>query len=701
MESTKTEEAQRKELRNRRHFSFRLNVFFFATFFVFSVLIVRLAILQFVEGPTLREEEHKMGTRNVPIPPIRGNIYDSEGRPIAYSTSTQSLYFTLEPGTKEEAGRQLAAALVDAFNRYGDKTKDPLTAEKVFEYMDFGGTVHYPYQPRRIKSGLTKEEIAFFSENRADFKGIDVIEESIRQYSEDKVAVQLVGYMKKLQGADALDKYKNIKSEETDPTLKYLSTEEVGFDGLELMYQDELRGRNGLKTYPVNNESRIIGPMQLTKPIKGDNLFLTINKDVQLKTQQAIMDHLQFMKEAPEKSLFHDGYQATTGFAVAMEVKTGKVVSMASMPDYDPNLWQGGISPKDYDAVRYFTSNGAIREVQAPYEDNKERAKHPSSLVFLGSTQKPLTILVGLAEKLITPASRFTDPGYFAFGAKGHETRVRNSMDAANGSLTPSTAIAKSSNAYMSKMVGNELYMRDGEQGVEIWDNYMKQFGLGVTTGSGLPGESKGDANYLKEVKKGSAQSALIYASFGQQGRYTALQLAQYAVTLASHGKRMKPQFVDQIKDAAGNVVQPYQPEVLNTIDFPDSFWETIEKGMAQVPVQGFEGFPYDFLRKTGTSEQDVAGGRVENGVFIAYAPAEDPTLAVAVVVPQGGFGGWAAAPIARKIFDAYDEAIGLTGTPRKPAAPPAGTATGADAGAGTGEAAGVRTDAGAETGGE
>jgi len=702
VESTKTEEAQRKELRNRRHFSFRLNVFFFATFFVFSVLIVRLAILQFVEGPTLREQEHKMGTRNVPIPPIRGNIYDSQGRPIAYSTSTQSLYFTLEPGTKEETGRQLAAALVDAFNRYGDKTKDPLTADKVFDYMDFGGTVHYPYQPRRIKSGLTKEEIAYFSENRADFKGIDVIEESIRQYSEDKVAVQLVGYMKKLQGASALEKYKNIKSEETDPTLQYLDLEEVGFDGLELMYQDELRGRNGLKTYPVNNESRIIGPMQLTKPVKGDNLFLTINKDVQLKTQKAIMDHLQFMKEAPAKSLFHDGYQATTGFAVAMEVKTGKVVAMASMPDYDSNLWQGGISPKDYDEVRYFTSNGAIREVQAPYEDSKERAKHPSSLVFLGSTQKPLTILVGLAEKLITPNTRWTDPGYFAFGARGHETRVRNSMDAANGSLTPSTAIAKSSNAYMSKMIGNELYMRDGDKGVEIWDSYMKQFGLGVTTGSGLPGESKGDANYLKEVKKGSAQSALIYASFGQQGRYTALQLAQYAATLASHGKRMKPQFVDQIQDASGNVVQPYQPEVLNTIEFPDSYWNTIEKGMLQVPVQGFEGFPYDFFRKTGTSQQGVAGELLDNGVFIAYAPAEDPTLAVAVVVPQGGFGGWAAAPIARKIFDAYDEAIGLTGTPRKPA-PPVTAYMGASADADTeaGAEEGVQAGTGAETVGE
>ncbi len=668
MSNSKTEEAQKRELRNRRNFSFRLNVFFFVTFFVFSVLIVRLAILQFVEGPALKAREHDIGTRNVPIPPIRGNIYDSEGYPIAYSTSTQSLYFTLEPGTKKEAGQELAAKLVEVFNRYGDPA-EKLTVEEVFSYMDFDGRVHLPYQPRRLKSNLTKEEIAYFSENRQLFKGIDIVEESVRQYSEEKVAVQLVGYMKQLKGATTLDKYKDINSNKTDPTLTYLESEEVGFDGLELMYQDELRGRNGLKSYPVNNESRIIGPMELTKPVKGDNLYLTIHKDVQLATQKAIMDHLQFMKNASPASTYYDGRYATTGYAVAMEVKTGKVVAMASMPDYDPNLWQGGISPKDYEDVKFYLSNGAIREVQAPYENDKERMKHPSSLVFLGSTQKPLTILVGLAENLITPGTRWNDPGYFAFGAKGHETRVRNANNAANGVLTPSTAISKSSNAFMAKNIGDALYKRDGKEGVDIWDSYMKQFGLGVTTGSGLPGESKGDLNYFKEVKSGSAQSALIYASFGQQGRYTALQLAQYATMLANRGKRIKPQFVNEIRDAAGNVVQPFQPEVLNEVHFPEEYWRIVEEGMSKVPVQGFEGFPYSFNRKTGTSQQGIAGQIVENGVFIAYAPAKNPTLAVAVVVPQGGYGGWAAAPIARKIFDAYDEAIGLTGTPRKAAA--------------------------------
>ncbi|MCD9023931.1 peptidoglycan D,D-transpeptidase FtsI family protein [Cohnella silvisoli] len=671
MSNNLTEEAQKRELRNRRHFSFRLNVFFFFTFFIFSLLIVRLAYLQFVEGDSLRAKEHEIGSKQVSVPPIRGNIYDSNGTPIAYSVSTQSLYYTLDMKMKEADGKALAASMVEIFDKYGAKNAKKLTAQDVFDDMDLNGSVHYSYQPRRIKSGLTKEEVAYFSEHRDQFKGIDVVEESIRQYSQDKVAVQLVGYMKKLSGASKLEKYKDINNEQTDSTLKYISTEEVGVDGLELMYQDELRGRNGVKEYPVNNQSEIIGPMKLTKPIKGENLYLTINKDIQIVAQQAIMDQLQLIRTSPSKQF--ENTKATTGYAVAMEVDTGKVVAMASMPDYDPSVWQGGISTKDLEQIQFFQYNGAIKEVYPPYPDDKERKNHPSSLVYLGSTQKPLSVLVGLNEKLFNTHTMFNDIGYFEFGKEGHKVRVSNASNAVNGPLNATSAIAKSSNAFMSAMVGNELYRKykGNVEGVDVWDNYMKQFGLGVTTGSGLPSESAGVVDYYHEAEKASTQSALIRAAWGQQGRYTALQLAQYAATLASHGKRMRPQFVDVIKDVNDNVTQPYQAEVLNTVDFPDSYWNAIEAGMAQVKVTGFEGVQYTFLRKTGTSQQDVGNRpRVENAVFIAYAPAKNPKLAVAVVVPDGGYGGWGAAPIARKIFDAYDEKVGLTGTPRKPAAP-------------------------------
>jgi len=677
------DDPQKREIINRRHFSFRLNFFFFVAFALFSILIVQLAILQFVDGPKLAAEGSKKGTREVPIPPIRGNIYDSTGYPIAFSTSTQSLYFTIQsqPNKSEDNSwakieKEMAKKLAKVFADYGDPTKT-MTEDDIIRQMDLDFRINTISTPRRIKSGLTNKEIAYFMENRTSLKGIDILEESVRNYDDSSIAVQLVGYLKKYKGGvrDNFSFYKE-KSLEKDAKLKYLEEEDVGVDGLEFMYQDVLRGRNGLKSYPVNNAEQVVGPMQITNPEKGSDLYLTINKNMQLKTEDAIMEHLKKIRTSSNS--FERAPYAETGFAVAMEVDTGKIVTMASMPDYDPNIWAGGrISPEDYDNFGNVLTNGTISTVYGNYETRAERDKHPSSIVPSGSVLKPLSILVGLNEGLFTPTTIYTDTGVFSFGKKGYETFIRNSQNHVYGNIDAAKAIEHSSNTFLAKMVADKLYMRgtqNGKSSIEIWDDYMKQFGLGVLTGSGLPNESKGVIDYFNEAERGSPQSALVFASFGQQGRYTTLQLAQYVTMLANHGKRLKPQFVNEIKDSDGNVIQGYTPEVLNTIDLPEEYWKEIEAGMSKVSSKGFENFGYSYMRKTGTSEQDVASRRAENAVFIAYAPADNPKLAVAVVVPDGGYGSYGASPIARKIFDAYDEEIGLTGVPKKKTTDPTGT---------------------------
>jgi cell division protein FtsI/penicillin-binding protein 2 len=359
------DDPQKREIVNRRNFSFRLNLFFFITFALFSLLIVRLAILQFVEGPTLSAAGLDKSTKSVKLPPIRGNIYDSEGYPIAYSTSTQSLYYSIQPGMKEEAAKQLArdmaVELEKVFVERGDPAKE-MTIDDIIRQMDLEFRKDIISTPRRIKSGLTKEEVAYFMENRTSYPGVDIMEESVRNYDSDSIAVQLVGYLKKYNGVrENLDFYK-AKKDETDPQLQYLELEDVGVDGLERMYQDVLRGKNGLKTYPVNNAQRIIGPMRITNPEKGANLYLTINKNVQLKTEQAITDQLKKISTSSNK--YERAEYAKTGFAVAMEVDTGKVVAMASMPDYDPNIWAGGrISSEDYDNFGTVLANGTISTV--------------------------------------------------------------------------------------------------------------------------------------------------------------------------------------------------------------------------------------------------------------------------------------------------------------------------------------------------
>ncbi|WP_274652488.1 peptidoglycan D,D-transpeptidase FtsI family protein [Paenibacillus humicola] len=653
------DDPQKREIANRRHFSFRLNLFFFATFFLFSVLIVRLAILQFVEGPTLKVDEKDRSSHSVPTPPIRGNIYDSSGQPIAYSTATQSLYYTIQPGSDREDSEAVARQLMDVFTKLGDKS---ITLQDIIDNMDLDYKKYSAGTPRRIKTGLSDREVAYFLENRDKFKGIDIIEESVRHYTRDPepIAVQLVGYLKKYGGGADSTMYKD-KPKPTDPQLQYLPTEDVGFDGLEYMYQDFLRGKNGLKTYPINSLGQVVGAPAVTPPQRGDDIYLTINRYVQLKTQEAITDQLHHLQTTGGSD---QAKNAKTGYAVAIEVKTGKVIAMASMPDYDPNIWEGGrITTDEYNKIQYSLPNGTISPVN-PYSTPKEQNKHPSSIVFLGSTQKPLSVLIGLNEKLFTTSSTWTDTGAFYYG-KDHR-RIGNAYGHAYGTLDPSMAIAKSSNPWMAKMVGDALYRKDGDKGVDIWDHYVKQFGLGVSTGSGLPHENNGIIGYFHERQAASAQSALIFSAFGQMGRYTTLQLAQYVATLASEGKRMKPQFVSEVKDANGNVVQSFKPVVLNTVNFPQSYWNEVFTGMSKVSVPAFNDAPYKVLRKTGTSEQQVSGGKiVDNAVFIAAAPAENPVIAVAVVVPEGGFGASGAGPIARKIIDAYDEAVGLHGVPK------------------------------------
>nr|WP_285855457.1 penicillin-binding transpeptidase domain-containing protein [Paenibacillus cellulositrophicus] len=649
----------------------RINLFFFSTFIIFCVIIIRLAILQFVEGPTLTEKESSNIVKDVPLPPVRGTIYDASGVKLAYSTPTQSLYLTLMKDYSEKNGKKnrpeaekMAEDLLEVFNKYGNPSGEKMTKQDIIDAMDLDYKKYSGYSPRRIKMDLSNKEIAYFSEHKSDFPGIAIEEESIRHYDPDTVAVQTIGYIRTFKGSKTLTKYKTIDEKQrsgdaqTDPGLIYTEPEFVGYDGLELMYQDDLRGKNGYKKVPIDPRNMPEGVEEIVPPEKGHNVYSTINKEIQLQTEQAITDQLSWLHTHPVSGKLHPN--ATTGFAVAMEVKTGNIVAMASMPDYDTNVWQSGsISPENWDKIQNIYQNGTIRS----FNPGKS-GSHPESVVLLGSTMKPLSVLIGLKEGLIRTNTYYNDTGAAYFGKEGHQTRVQNSQGHVYGGMDPARAIEKSSNAFMVDEIGKKLYEKYGSKAIQVWDSYMTSFGLGVSTGSGLPGEWEGRKEYMDVKAAGSAQAAMAYASFGQQGKYTTLQLAQYAAMLANEGKRLKPQLVSKITDDKGNIIKTFKPEVLNTVDFKQSYWDEIKRGMKS-DVSSFEGFPYSFARKTGTSTQSVGGKLIDNGVFIAFAPKENPVLAIAVMIPEGGFGSQSAAPIARKIFDAYDEVYGLDGVPK------------------------------------
>ncbi len=658
----------------------RLNLFFFGTFFIFCIIIVRLAGLQFTEGALLTEEEIKRDTKFVPLAAMRGIIFAAGGEQIAYSTPVESLYLTLnkeytakttdkvtgETSLTEKAknkSNDLAARLVAEFEKYGSADAPKLTQQDVLDLLDLDFKKYLGYVPRRIKAGLTSEEIAYFMEHKDEYPGITIVEERVRHYDKDTVAVQTVGFGKPFKSTEDIAMYKNIRSamkDNSSPGLMYKTEEYVGFDGLEMQYQRELRGENGYQVISVTPLNMAEKVEQTVPPVKGNNIWMTINKNVQMKTEQAILDQIKWLHTNAVQGETHP--DALTGYAVAMEVETGNIVAMASMPDYDSNVWTKDSLPTSvWNKIMNNHLNGTITS------NSSGRSGHDfSSLVFLGSTIKPLSVLIGLNEGFFNTSSTYPDVGITYFG-KDDKSSVRNSSGHVYGKLYPADAIKQSSNVFMVDMVGKQLYKKYlGDKGVEVWDEYMKKFGLGVSTQSGLPGESPGQINYTDFKAAGSSQAALVYASFGQQGSYTTLQLAQYATTLANEGVRIKPQLVSKITDAQGKVVKEFKKEVLNSVTFDKSFWREIKQGMSS-KVSAFDDFPYDFARKTGTSEKtDRKNINRDNGVFIAFAPRENPKLAVAVVIPEGGFGSNSAAPVARKIFDAYDWEYGLDGVPKK-----------------------------------
>lgn len=664
------------EVRRQRSFGLRLNLFFFSVFVIFSVIIVRTAMLQFVEGPDLKQEAVSRVTRDIPMQPVRGNILSAEGVPIAYSKPTQTLYATplKNFGDNSEQGlsnrpelKKVVNELLAKFAELNPSGEQPTLEEMVGKgstagLLDLNNKSHYGYMPRKIKTELNDTEIAYFKEHKNEFKGVlmlEVVEETTREYNADSVAVQTVGYLsqfKRVRENKNFPFYQDIYKKqaiESSPTVQYSEDEIVGYYGLEQQYQKELRGKNGYKRIEITPQSMAKegGVDSIVAPVKGNDLWLNINKEVQTATEKAITDQIQSMRSSNP--------YISTGFAVAMEVDTGNVVAMASMPDFDPNYYKtGGISTEHYNEIQYLYSNGTIR-AKAP-DDERNKAE---SVVYMGSTIKPLSVLVGLKEGVITPFSDYYDKG-FTYLNESDKKGIKNAGGHFLGSIGPRTAIEESSNTFMIDMIGKKLLSKYGSTVVDVWDKHMKEFGLGVPTEVDLPGEQSGTMDYTNDSE--SLLTRMAYASFGQQGKYTTMQLAQFTVMLANRGERLKPHIVGKITDAKGNEVYTAKREVLNKAEYSNDYWDLVQKGMNTKLTGTFDDFPYDFARKTGTSTQEARGHQIDNGVFIAYAPRENPKLAVAVVVPEGGFGSQSAAPIARKIFDAYDYEYGLDGIAKK-----------------------------------
>ncbi|GED12601.1 penicillin-binding protein 2 [Aneurinibacillus migulanus] len=670
-------DMEKKENERRKQIFVRLNFLLVLVFSVFAVVIFRLAYVQIVKGETYIQEASSKSDKKVPIPALRGSIYDKHGNLIVYSRASFVAVFQEENGMKKADFVSLATRLSTILK--GTTKEDLLKKMDVGYHYKNGEIAQVPRQTQKflekdLKYDLSKEEIAYLAEHRTELKGISVVTKPIRKYDSKHVAVQAIGYVRPFNVADNqnIEFYRQRKD-------SYLPNQMVGYDGIERSYEEVLRGENGYRIYQINSRQAILGQIAETPPKNGHNLYLTIDQRVQMETRDFIKNFLPKLRATGRNASY-----AKTAYAVAMEVKTGKIVAMVSYPEYDPNIWTSNPDQETYEANQYSFTNGTIRS--APYDVRPktgkaaqlETYKHPASLVPAGSVIKPATVLMGLSEG--TAPYYYSDRGAYQYGGAGDI--IRNDSGHSYGALTPQTAIEKSSNTYMA-LVGHNLAKKYKKNAVPIMQKYMHAFGLGIKTGVDLPNESAGGEDFLVMNKKYGPVAAMVQASFGQQGRYTAMQLAQYTATVANKGVRMKPQLVDRIVDINGNVVRPFKPEVLSVLKESDSYWNIVHQGMARVASSGtarnaFAGFPYRVAAKTGTSQQDIyvpdsvdfskkvnwrKYKEINNGVFVSFAPVDNPKLAVAVIVPEGGYGGPSAGIIARAIYDSYEKHVGLDPT--------------------------------------
>lgn len=665
-----TDKQKKLEKKRKKVLYGRLHILWLSVFFLFVLLMLKISAVQLVDGDKYARLAEDLNIKELPIIAPRGAIYDRSGKPLVTNEPIFAAVY-IETNHDDKKKIDLAKRLAKLFG---------MKPSEVMEAMDIGVDIkgkerqpkQPPYVPRKIKDRLTEDQVAKIRERPHDFPGVNVIYEPVRVFRDDTIAVQTIGYVRSFAGSQQIKKYKEIKAK--DPKA-YLDWEQVGYDGIELSYQDELRGKHGSRLVRVDKSGKITQELEQTNPEIGNSLYLNIDETIQLKGEEFVEQHLRYLRSwsAGRKYSPH----AKNAYAVLMEVKTGKVRAMISYPDYDPNIWKQNVPNQLFKKeLNYVMNNGTIfptpHDVRSASNPEEEVHRHPQSVLPMGSTYKPLNILMMLNEGIISPWTDYYDRGILYYARS--TPPIRNSGGHGYGYLNPRTALQKSSNVYMA-WTANILYNKTGgEKGnsLDILSKYNKMFGLFTKTGVDLPRESTGTEDYKQMVKNNSSvQGALVLSSFGQTERPTTLQLAQFVATIANDGVRMQPQLVDKIVDADGNVVKKIKPKVMSKANIPKEYFRTVQEGMKLVTSPGgtasqlFHKLPYKVAAKTGTSEQDIPISyngkfshmkRVENAVMVAYYPANDPKVAAAVVVPEGGFGSQGAGPIVEKLFELYHE---------------------------------------------
>ncbi|MES5896479.1 penicillin-binding transpeptidase domain-containing protein [Bacillus cereus group sp. RP43] len=511
----------------------------------------------------------------------RGKIFDQNGVILATNKQVKSLYCT---SNDEKLSNQDTSNTLAFFNQFSNEFQHDFSTEDVKSQLQ-QSCKKQTMNDIPLYSEINESELTFINKNKPN--NVIIKDEWIRYYPKNEIASQVIGYV------------------ENDLNSKYGP---VGKSGIELQYENDLKGKPGKTLIFKMNNKKFLWNIQ--KAQKGKDIQLALDSKLQQKTEEALRSQIKQIRDAK------------AGYAVVTDVKTGAILTMANSAVFNPNTLHTHVSSKN-ENIKSLSQNKAIQKL-----------KYGESYVNIASIIKPLTILIGLNEKLFQPEDTYLDKGTFQYD---NQNNIANAPGTPTGEITPSQAIINSSNTFMTAKVALPLFNQNNgniEKVAHIWTDYLMQFGLRSKTGIDLPFEEDGQYEFHPSNKFENGISALLNASWGGNEVHTPLQLAQYAATLASKGDKYKPQIVSAIMSQDGKETKKFKPILESSNRYPIEFWSVVHGGMSQ-NIEEIKNFPFHVAGKTGsTGSPNEQERMINHSLFIAYAPTEDPQIAISVVIP-------------------------------------------------------------------
>ena len=580
----------------------------------FLLVASRLVYLQLVRHEDLLEQAENNRTAIVPVLPNRGLILDRNGIVLASNYSAYTLEVTPSRINNLEQTIEELAGVLDITPRDRRRFKKLLEESKSFESLP-------------LRTRLSDEEVAKFAAQRFRFPGVEIKARLFRNYPYGELASHVVGYIGRINPAE------KEKLDESDEQANYRGTEYIGKLGVEQSFEAQLHGTTGVESVETSAGGRAMRKLASSPATPGNTVKLSIDIRLQHLIEQLFGDR--------------------RGALVALDPKTGEVLAFVSKPTFDPNLFVEGIDSENWQALN--------ESPDKPLLNRALRGTYPP-----GSTYKPFMALAALETGTRRPEQTISDPGFFMFG----NHRFRDDKEGGHGTVNMYQSIVQSCDTY--------YYVLANDLGVDTIHQQMQRFGFGEFTGIDIFGEVRGllpSTDWKRRAYKRADQQKwyageTISLGIGQgYNNFTMLQLASATATLANDGIKMKPHLVKEVLDIMTHAPTATTREAVGEVIAKAANIAIIKNALVGVNIEGtsaaaFRGAGYTSGGKTGTAqviqikqnEKYVASKTEErfrdHALFTAYAPAEEPKIALAMVVENAGFGSQNAAPIARRIFD-------------------------------------------------